>query len=59
MKFLHIADLHLGRRLGNISLLEDQRQILMEIAALAKGCDAVLIAGDVYNRAQPGSKRSG
>lgn len=56
MKFLHIADLHLGRRLGNISLLEDQRQILMEIAALAKGCDAVLIAGDVYNRAQPGSE---
>lgn len=53
MKFLHIADLHIGRRLGNISLAEDQRHILNQILAMAEDCDAVLIAGDVYNRAQP------
>ncbi len=53
MKFLHVADLHIGRRLGGIGLAEDQRHALERIVALAEGCDAVLIAGDVYNRAQP------
>ena len=56
MKLLHIADLHIGRRLGNISLMEDQRHILAQIVELAKTCDAVLIAGDIYNRAQPGGE---
>ena len=56
MKFLHIADLHLGRRLNNISLMEDQRHILEEILGIAGECDAVLIAGDVYNRPQPGGE---
>ena len=56
MRFLHIADLHIGRRLGGISLAEDQRHILARILELAKDCDAVLIAGDVYNRAQPGGE---
>ena len=54
MRFLHIADLHIGRRLGGISLLEDQRHILSQIVELAASSDAVLIAGDIYNRAQPG-----
>lgn len=56
MKFLHIADLHIGRRLNNIPMLADQRYILDEIIAMAAECDAVLIAGDLYNRAQPGSE---
>ncbi len=53
MKFLHIADLHIGRRLGNISMAEDQRYILNEIIRLSADCDAVIIAGDLYNRPQP------
>ena len=56
MKFLHIADLHIGRRLNGLSLIEDQRHILEEILSIACECDAVLIAGDVYNRAQPGGE---
>lgn len=56
MKLLHIADLHIGRRLNGLSLLEDQRHILDEIIGIAAECDAVLIAGDVYNRAQPGGE---
>ena len=56
MKFLHIADLHIGRRLNNISLAEDQRYMLDGILSAAAACDAVLIAGDVYNRASPGGE---
>lgn len=55
MRFLHTADLHLGKRMNEFSLLEDQRQILRQIAAIAaeQRVDAVLIAGDVYQKASP------
>lgn len=55
MKFLHLADLHLGRSLNEVNLLEDQRYILREIADLAEQnhVDAVLIAGDVYDKPVP------
>lgn len=55
MKFLHVSDLHLGKRLHGRSLAEDHEVILGQILDLAArpDCDAVLIAGDVYNRAQP------
>lgn len=55
MKFLHVSDIHLGKRLHNVSLTEDQQIILDQILGLAKreDVDAILIAGDVYNRAQP------
>ena len=56
MKFLHVADLHIGCRLGNLSLAEDQRHMLTQLVALAEDCDAVLIAGDLYHRAQPGGE---
>lgn len=55
MKFLHLGDLHIGKRLNNISLLEDQRYILGQILDIAREerPDAVLIAGDVYDRTLP------
>ena len=55
MKFLHISDIHLGKRPFGCSLLEDHEHILAQILALAMREDisAILIAGDVYNRAQP------
>jgi len=55
MKFFHLSDLHLGKRVNEFSMLEDQRYILMEIVRLAKEekPDAVLIAGDVYDKAIP------
>lgn len=55
MKLMHIADLHIGRRIGEFSLLDDQRFILgrmLEIAG-AERPDAVLIAGDVYDKGLP------
>ncbi len=55
MKLLHIADLHLGKRVCEYPMLEDQRHILKEISdiARAEGADALLIAGDVYDRPVP------
>ena len=55
MKFLHLADLHLGRQMNDLSLLPDQEAILEQIVSIARQerTDAVLIAGDVYQRSSP------
>lgn len=55
MKLLHIADLHLGKRVCEYPMLEDQRVILDEICDLARAerVDALLVAGDVYDRPVP------
>lgn len=55
MKFLHLADLHIGKRLMGYSFLEDQAAILRQIVQLAEqhGVDVVLICGDVYDTAVP------
>ena len=55
MKFAHIADLHIGKRVHDFSMLEDQRYILdqmMKIFAEQK-VDGVLIAGDGYDKTVP------
>ena len=56
MRFLHVSDLHIGRRLNGFSLLEDQKHILAQILGLAQECDAVLLAGDLYDKAQPSAE---
>ncbi|MBS5680363.1 MAG: exonuclease SbcCD subunit D, partial [Clostridiales bacterium] len=55
MKLMHISDLHIGKKLFETSMLEDQRYILNRILDLLddERPDAVLIAGDVYDRANP------
>ena len=55
MRFLHIADLHLGKQMNDVTLLEDQEYILQQILSIAgdERADAVLIAGDVYQRSSP------
>ncbi len=55
MKFLHLSDLHLGKRVNGFSMLEDQRHILTEILRVAdeERPDAVIIAGDVYDKTIP------
>lgn len=55
MKFLHLADLHLGKRVNGFSMLEDQAHILRQILAILddEQPDGVLIAGDVYNKSVP------
>lgn len=55
MKFLHLSDLHLGKRVNEYSMLEDQRYILGQILRIAEEeqPQGVLIAGDVYDKSVP------
>lgn len=58
MKFFHLSDLHLGRRMYEFSLIDDQKFILEELLCLAaeEHPDAVVIAGDIYDRAVPSAE---
>jgi exonuclease SbcD len=58
MKLIHLSDLHLGKRLNEFSLLEDQTYILMKILNIIdeEQPDAVLIAGDVYDKSVPSAE---
>lgn len=55
MRILHTADLHIGKVFEKVSMLEDQKYILKQISdiAIRENVDAVLIAGDVYQRSAP------
>ena len=55
MKLLHLSDLHLGKSLGDFDLIEDQKYILNQVLDLIdeESVDAVLIAGDVYDKSVP------
>jgi len=55
VKLIHLSDLHLGKRVNEFSMLEDQRFILDRILAIVddEQPDAVLIAGDVYDKSIP------
>lgn len=58
MKLVHLSDLHLGKRVNEFSLIEDQRHILDEILKIidAEQPDAVLIAGDIYDKSVPSAE---
>ena len=58
MKLIHLSDLHLGKRVNEFSMLEDQRHILSQITAMveAERPDAVLIAGDVFDKPTPSAE---
>lgn len=58
MKFLHLADLHIGKNILEQSLIEDQIYMLEEITKKIKEeeIDAVLISGDIYDRSVPSSE---
>ncbi|MBD5142125.1 MAG: exonuclease SbcCD subunit D [Ruminococcus sp.] len=55
-KFLHLADLHIGKKLGDYPLLEDQKQVLQQALEIAKTCDEILIAGDIYDKSNPSTE---
>lgn len=56
MKLLHLADLHIGRRLNGLSLMEDQQVVIRQILEMARDCDAVLLCGDLFDKAQPSAE---
>ena len=55
MKLIHLSDLHIGKRVNEVSMLEDQEHILAQILRVIdeERADAVLIAGDVYDKSIP------
>ncbi len=55
MKMMHLSDLHLGKKLGNYLLEDDQEHILSEIVRIAaeQKPDCILIAGDVFDKSVP------
>lgn len=56
MRFMHLSDLHLGKRINEFPMLEDQEYILSQILTLIdqEKPNGVIIAGDVYDRSVPG-----
>lgn len=55
MKFAHLADLHIGKRLYEYSLIDNQRDILNKIVEMIKksDVDGVVISGDIYDKSVP------
>lgn len=58
MKFFHLSDLHIGLKLMNRDLREEQMDILWQVTDLAREeqPDAVVIAGDIYDKAVPAAE---
>lgn len=58
MKFFHLSDLHIGKHLHHYNLKEDQEHILQEVIEYAKEIkpDAIVIAGDVYDKSVPSAE---
>ena len=58
MKFIHLSDLHIGKQLHRYNLKEDQQVILKEVITYAKELrpDAIVIAGDIYDKSVPSAE---
>lgn len=58
MKFFHLSDLHIGKQLHRYNLKEDQQVILKEVITYAKKLrpDAIVIAGDIYDKSVPSAE---
>ena len=58
MKFFHLSDLHIGKRVNEFSMLEDQKYILMQILKAAKEHqpDGIILAGDIYDKPVPAAE---
>lgn len=58
MKFIHLSDLHLGKRVNEFSMMEDQEYILKKILNVIddERPDGVLIAGDIYDKSMPSAE---
>lgn len=58
MKLIHLSDLHIGKRVNEFSMLEDQKYILIKILNIIDEVqpDGVIIAGDIYDRQVPSTE---
>ena len=55
MRFIHLADLHIGKKVNEFSMLEDQRYVLEQVLDTVEQTkpDGVILAGDIYDKAVP------
>lgn len=58
MKWVHLSDLHLGKRVNGFSMVEDQRYILEQILKIMEEekPDGILLAGDIYDKSVPSAE---
>ena len=58
MKFFHLSDLHIGKQLHHYNLKKDQQVILKQVVDYAKEIhpDAIVIAGDIYDKSVPSAE---
>ena len=58
MKLFHLSDLHIGKRVNEFSMLEDQKYILTQILKAAKEHqpDGIILAGDIYDKPVPAAE---
>ena len=58
MKLIHLSDLHLGKRVNEISMIEDQEYILQQILRIIReeNADAVMLCGDIYDKSVPSAE---
>ena len=58
MKLIHLSDLHIGKRVNEVSMVDDQAYILLQILQIIdeEKPQAVMIAGDVYDKSIPSSE---
>ena len=58
MKLIHLSDLHIGKRVNEVSMIDDQEYILLQILRIIddEKPDAVLICGDVYDKSVPSAE---
>ena len=58
MKLIHLSDLHLGKRVNEVSMIEDQEYILHQIIRIIKDekADAVLLSGDIQDKGIPSTE---
>ena len=58
MKLFHLSDLHIGKRVNEFSMIEDQKYILSQIlhAAKIKKPDGILLSGDIYDSTIPSAE---
>lgn len=58
MRFVHLADLHIGKKVNEISMIEDQRFVLKQVLKVIEEyeIDGVILAGDIYDRQVPSAE---
>ncbi|MCI8955918.1 MAG: exonuclease SbcCD subunit D [Eubacterium sp.] len=58
MRFLHLADLHLGKRVNEFSMIEDQKYVLKQVLNIVEeyNVQSVLMAGDIYDKSVPSAE---